>query len=60
MRNNPFLFLNLFLLLLEVFGTEALAAIRPDIALFALSVYFLLKFLLLFLHKKKLRLSHGK
>ena len=60
MRNDLLFFLYYFLLLSEVFRTEALAAVSPDIALLALSVHFLLEFSFLLLRSEKLRLSHGE
>ena len=60
MRNDLLFFLYHFLLLSEVFGAEALAAVSPDIALLALSVYFLLELSFLFLCGQELRLSHGE
>ena len=60
MCNDLLFFLYHFLLLPEVFGAETLATVGPDIALLALSVYFLLEFSFLLLRSEKLRLSHGE
>ena len=60
MRNVSFFFFDDFLLLPEVFRAEALTAVCPDIALFALSVYFFLELSFLLLSTKKLRLSYGE